>query len=53
MEKLIINICIGILIFLGFFIYWGRISGWYKEGGFFYELFKKDSSKNKKNGKKD
>ena len=52
-NKFWINLCIGILVFLGFFIYWGRVSGWYKEGGLIYELWhewrnKKEQEKSKK-----
>lgn len=39
--KVIINIIIGLIIFIGFFTFWGRSSGWFDEGGIVYEYFKK------------
>ena len=35
--KIIINIIVGIVVFVGFFIFWGRSAGWFKKGGFVYE----------------
>ncbi len=49
--KVIINIVIGIIIFGGFFIFWGRSSGWFKEGGLVYEYFKNKKNSKKKNGR--
>lgn len=61
MNEFVLNLIIAIGIFIGFFAYWGRVSGWYKEGGFVYEFFKetrikkqeekkqKKASKNKNN----
>lgn len=48
MENLVINIVIGLVVFIGFFVYWGRISGWYKKGGIVYEFFHKKNDKKKK-----
>ena len=33
MENLIINICIGLIVVIGFFWYWGKTSGVFKDGG--------------------
>lgn len=51
MNKILINIIIGIVVFVGFFLYWGRSSGIFKEGGFIYEWWqtKKANLKKKKN----
>ena len=35
------NFLIGIIIVVGFFIFWGRSAGWVKEGGFVYEWWRK------------
>lgn len=51
--KVIINIVIGIIVFGGFFIFWGRSSGWFKEGGLVYEYFKNKKKSKKKNGRDD
>lgn len=48
METILINIVIGFVVFIGFFIYWGRASGWFKEGGFIYEWWQKKHSERKK-----
>ena len=47
METFLINLVIGIVVFGGFFIYWGRASGWFKEGGWVNELWKQRKSKKK------
>lgn len=52
--KVVINIIIGSAIIIGFFIYWGRNSGAFKEGGIVYEFLKnlkhkKHSDKSKNN----
>ncbi len=54
METFLINFVIGIIIFGGFFLYWGRASGWFKEGGLVYKWWEKKRNKirNKKNSKK-
>lgn len=39
--KIIINIIIGIVVFFGFFAFWGRSSGWFIEGGLVYEFLRK------------
>ena len=54
LMKVIINIIIGIIVFGGFFIFWGRSAGWFIKGGFVYEYFqsKKKNSKKKTNQKK-
>ncbi len=50
-TKVTINIVIGIIIFGGFFIFWGRSAGWFKKGGLVYEYFKSKKKSKKKNGK--
>lgn len=52
MQMILINILIGIIVFIGFFIYWGRASGWFIEGGIVYEWWKKKRSEMKKNKSK-
>ncbi len=37
MEQIYIHLGIGLFIIVGFFVYWGRIAGWYKKGGLIYE----------------
>lgn len=49
MENFLINLIIGILVFVGFFVYWGRAAGWYKEGGVVYELWHEFRSRKKQN----
>ena len=53
MEKinLIINLIIGILVVIGFFGYFARIAGWYKEGGLLYNFWKIIKEKLKKEKK--
>lgn len=51
--KVIINIVIGLVVIIGFFIFWGKSSGIFNEGGFISELIKMIKEKNKKNGKDD
>jgi len=41
-----LNICIGIVIVIGFFVFWGRSNGWFKKGGFVYEWWKEKRKKN-------
>lgn len=48
--KIIMNVIIGFIVVIGFFVFWGRNSGVFKEGGFIYEFFK--SMKNKKHDEK-
>lgn len=48
METILINIIIGLFVFGGFFIYYGRASGWFVEGGLVYEWWKNKRSKKKK-----
>lgn len=40
MEIIIINVVIGIIAIGGFFIYWGKTSGVFKEGGIINEWWK-------------
>ena len=52
MEKIFINIGIGLVVIIGFFWYWGKASGVFKEGGIINEWWKnyrtnKKSQKNK------
>lgn len=55
MESVIINIAIGIIAMGGFFIYWGKTSGVFKEGGIINEWWKnyRTSKKEKRTLKKD
>lgn len=46
--KVIINVVIGLAIVIGFFVFWGRTSGVFNEGGFVYELLKKRKEEKKK-----
>lgn len=48
--KFLINFVIGVVAIVGFFIFWGRSSGWFKEGGIVYEYYK--NKKNRKNKRK-
>lgn len=48
METVIINICIGLIAVIGFFWYWGKTSGIFKEGGFVYEWWIKKHPKKEK-----
>lgn len=52
-TKLIINVVIGIIVFGGFFAFWGRSAGWFKKGGLVYEYFHKKKSSKKVPTKKD
>ena len=53
MQLVIMNIIIGIVVFIGFFIFYGRASGWFVEGGLVYEwLHKKRNKKTSKNSTK-
>lgn len=47
METLIINICIGLIVIVGFFWYWGKTSGVFKEGGLINEWWKNYRAKKK------
>lgn len=47
--NLIINLIIGILVVVGFFGYFARIAGWYKEDGLLYNVWKSIKEKMKKN----
>lgn len=40
MESIIINILIGVIAIGGFFIYWGKSSGVFKDGGVINEWWK-------------
>lgn len=40
MESIIINVLIGVIAIGGFFIYWGKSSGVFKEGGIINEWWK-------------
>lgn len=48
--KIIINIIVGIIVFGGFFVFWGRSAGWFKKGGLVYEYL--HSKKRKKTAKR-
>lgn len=50
--KFLINFIIGIVVVVGFFIFWGRSSGWFKEGGIVYEYYKTKKSEKNKHKKK-
>ena len=47
--NLIINLVIGILVIIGFFGYFARVAGLYKEGGLLNNLWKIIKEKFKKN----
>lgn len=54
--KFLINVVIGLVIIIGFFVFWGRSSGVFNEGGLIYELLKKkkeEKKQSKKNGRDD
>lgn len=51
LQTILINTLVGIIIFGGFFIYWGRASGWFVEGGLVYEWWKKKRIEMKKKSK--
>ncbi len=55
MESIIINVLIGIIAIGGFFIYWGKSSGVFKEGGIINEWWEnyKASKKEERSLKKD
>lgn len=56
MEKFLINFVVGLIVVVGFFLYWGRASGWFKEGGLVYEWWKnkkENLNKRKKNNNND
>ena len=46
--QIAMNIGIGAIAIIGFFWYYGKNSGWFKEGGLVYEWFKTKFKKNKK-----
>lgn len=46
--KVIINIIVGIIVFVGFFVFWGRSAGWFKKGGLVYELLQERRARKKK-----
>lgn len=50
--KFLINFIIGIVVVVGFFIFWGRSNGWFKEGGIVYEYCKTKKSEKNKHKKK-
>lgn len=47
METLVINIVIGLIAIIGFFCYWGKSSGVFKEGGIINEWWKNYRAKKK------
>lgn len=47
MENVLINIAIGIIAVGGFFWYWGKSSGVFKEGGIINEWWKNYRAKKK------
>lgn len=47
MENILINVLIGIIAIGGFFIYWGKTSGVFKEGGIINEWWKNYKSRKK------
>ena len=47
MESIIINVLIGIIAIGGFFIYWGKSSGVFKEGGIINEWWKNYKARKK------
>lgn len=46
--KIIINIIVGIIVFVGFFAFWGRSAGWFKKGGLVYEYLAEKKAARKK-----
>ena len=40
MEIIVINVLIGLIVIIGFFIYWGKASGVFIEGGIINEWWK-------------
>ena len=52
METVIINIVIGIIAIGGFFWYWGKNSGVFKEDGIIYEWWKNCKSQTRKRNEK-
>ncbi len=47
METLIINICIGLIVVIGFFWYWGKTSGVFKDGGVIKEWWRNRRARKK------
>ncbi|MBR3882538.1 MAG: hypothetical protein IKJ36_04650 [Clostridia bacterium] len=45
--NIIINIIVGICVFVGFFIFFGNSNGWFKKGGLVYEWWRKKKAKKK------
>ena len=43
--KIIINIIVGIIVFVGFFRFFGNSNGWFVEGGLVYEWNKARKAK--------
>lgn len=41
MDSVLINVCIGIIVVIGFFYFWGKSNGWFKDGGLVKEWFKR------------
>lgn len=39
-TQIIIHTIVGICVFVGFFIFFGKSNGWFKEGGLVYEWWK-------------
>lgn len=53
MKQFLIDVLIGIIIVVGFFIFWGRAEGWFKKGGLVHNWWdkKKNEFKEKHNKK--
>ena len=49
--KILINFVIFIVVFVGFFIFWGKSSGWFEKDGFVYEWW--NQKKLERKAKKD
>lgn len=47
MENLMINVGIGLIVIIGFFWYWGKTSGVFKEGGIIREWWTNYRAKKK------
>ena len=47
-TNIVMNIIIGLVAIVGFFWYYGKCNGWFKEGGLVYEWFKTKFKKNNK-----
>jgi hypothetical protein len=47
LTTIIIHTIIGICIFVGFFIFYGKSNNWFEKGGLIYEWWRKKKTKKK------